>query len=302
MVAVKQDTPHPVQTICVAPSHALEKTCEICFISDKSRRLRCGHMLCRGCDQEWRSRGNHTCPFCRASLSPNGKEDTDVVVELRLGLPARLARAQSRAQSVLDARRMSPIEVLLAQQGELDVGGNDISDNDEEECDLTETVNLSNAVRVGESPASGKVDGSPTLKDGDIELKECGVTSKVAGSAKLCSDVYIEIGTDSNESDPVPPSEQAALSVRKQRTVRMLLQELRLDSALSSSESHDVLNGAGAELGIPSQQVSADSSSDNVYDEPMWGDSGDILAVSEDPPGPLRSAWADITMSTADYV
>ena len=46
--------------------------CAVCLtaLSGACKSLPCGHSFHRRCINQWRYRGNHTCPMCRASFAP----------------------------------------------------------------------------------------------------------------------------------------------------------------------------------------------------------------------------------------
>jgi hypothetical protein len=52
--------------------HRGGEDCSVCLadLTGACKTLPCGHTFHRRCILQWRERGNHTCPVCRASFAP----------------------------------------------------------------------------------------------------------------------------------------------------------------------------------------------------------------------------------------
>lgn len=163
VVAVKRK--RSLETIKMVKRSDLDLTCNICATDAKDSMLKCGHLLCRTCDETWRDSGHSSCPFCRASTISNETDGKDghVSLELRVELPRRLALRQqfSAANGPIDRhllRKSVEMETdhflhrTNSQFGQLMIGMDDY----EQEEDLTEEIDLSAAHRVGEEVSNAQ--------------------------------------------------------------------------------------------------------------------------------------------------
>lgn len=71
--------------------HRDEGECSVCLVglSGACRTLGCGHTFHRRCILQWKERGHHTCPMCRASFAPPQPEYRVTVTVQPLGREPR---------------------------------------------------------------------------------------------------------------------------------------------------------------------------------------------------------------------
>lgn len=130
-----------MKTLDLKSLAAFDRICDVCFGLEKSLQFRCGHMLCKHCDDQWRAQGKSTCPFCRQTIA----DPRSITFELRYPLPAQLQRANDagRRQLLLD-RIKSPIERALLEDPAL----GSTADSDESDVEWEAVYDRADCHRV----------------------------------------------------------------------------------------------------------------------------------------------------------